>query len=227
MDSTSRLLLLLMIIVLSLVAIVTVTKYKNANNSVTSLSAMMVNLKNQNAIITVVSVPDNPWTVDATETLKIYGYKSNLITVNSEDQLRSVFPSMSTNTIRNIHFPIALLPNGTIMQKDLFYSVMKTLPIQNLHEGVKIPYIIIYGIENCPYTSNVKNQLDARGIPYQYVDINSDPVQITGEVEARMHAIGVNGDVISTPIVEVNGYIDFVRSGRLTINDILSRYQTR
>lgn len=169
-----------------------------------------------NEKIIVYSLPEHPMTYRALETLKIYGFESQLVPVRSLQEMKAI-PHLPED-LNSV--PIFQLPYDQMVSADSFFSAVSQLPVIDFHAGKERPYVIVYGIANCIYTTRAKEELDHYGIPYDYIDLNSDPARYTGEVEARLQASGYNENSYQTPIIEVNGFM----RPRLDINTILEKY---
>src|SRR5947199_191298 len=84
--------------------------------------------------------------------------------------------------------------------KNIFYKAISELKVVDLHPGKQKPYVIVYGVANCPYTARAKERLNQMGIKYEYIDLNSDAARYMGELPARLQASGDTNDSYTTPL---------------------------
>ena len=195
--------------------------YIENNSSAKHLSAArLVNAlradQKTHSTITVYSLPGHPITYRAIETLKIYGFDSTLVPVRSMEEMKTI-PNLPQDMTT---LPIFQLPYDGVVSADAFFSAVTQLPVVDFHEGKAHPYLIVYGIDNCAYTTAAKEALNQYGIPYEYIDLNADAPRYMGEVEARLKASGYQETRYQTPIIEVNGYM----RPRLDIDTIIEKY---
>ncbi len=193
-------------------------KSSSNHRSETSLVTALATDQKSNSKIIIYSLPGHPMTYRALETLKIYGFESTLIPVRSMEDMKTI-PHVPEDMTT---LPIFQRPDDQLVSTDAFFSAISQLPIVDLHVGKVHPYVILYGVSNCIYTNHAKEELDRFGIPYEYIDMNSDAPRYMGEVEARMQASGYKDNSYQTPIIEVNGYM----RPRLDIDSVIERYNT-
>ena len=67
------------------------------------------------------------------------------------------------------------------------------------------PYIIVYGRDSCPYTSNLRRELKREGIKFQYKIIDNPKVQKL--IHRRMKLSGYSIKEFVLPVVDVNNVI--------------------
>ena len=148
----------------------------------------------------------------------MYGFESELVPVRSLEDMKTIphLPEGMTSA------PIFQLPFNQFVNSDAFFSAVSQLPIVDFHPGKTNPYVIVYGISNCIYTARAKEELDRFGIPYEYIDLNSDAPRYMGEIDARLQASGYLESSYQTPIIEVNGYM----RPRLSIDSVITKYNT-
>jgi glutaredoxin len=209
------------IIALLIIAMVLLYAYDKLSSKHLSDEAIVTALtayQKANSKIIVYSMPGYPTTYRALETLKIYGFDSELIPVRSLEEMKTIPHLLQDMTT----VPIFRLPFDELVSTDAFFSAIAKLPVVDFHAGKVHPYIIVYGVANCIYTSRAKEDLDKLGVPYEYIDMNSDAPRYMGEVEARLQASGYQENNYQTPIVEVNGYM----RPRMDIDTVMEKYNS-
>ncbi len=193
--------------------------YKQSSSSPISASKLVTTIttyQKANSKIIIYSQPGQPMTYKALETLKMYGFDSELIPINSLEEMKAL-PNLP-NDLTTV--PIFKLPFDQWVSSDEFFTAVTNLSVVDFHSGKTPPYVIVYGIANCIYTQHAKDELDRAGIPYEYIDLNSDAPRYIGEVEARLQASGYQENSYQTPIIEVNGYM----RPRLDASTIIEKY---
>lgn len=70
-----------------------------------------------------------------------------------------------------------------------------------------MPEIIVYGADWCPLTTNVREHLEHRGIPYEYIDIDEDR-------DAAKWVAEQNGGKEKKPTIRVGDKVLSVPSNR-------------
>lgn len=206
---------------LLLTAVAYFYSHKNsASNPISSskLTTTLTTYQKANAKIIVYSLPGHPMAYRALETLKMYGFDSELFPVNSIEDMK-IIPNLPQDLTT---VPIFKLPFNQLVSSEEFFSAVGQLSVVDFHPGKTSPYVIVYGISNCIYTQHAKEELDRAGIPYEYIDLNSDAPRYMGEVDARLQASGYQENSYQTPIIEVNGYM----RPRLDISTVIEKYNT-
>lgn len=193
----------------------------NETTAPTEITNTLQLLQNHHVKVTVFSVPGNPITYRAMETLTIYGFEPNLVPVNGMEDLQKVLPKDALSN--SVSVPLFELPDGQIIKSETFFAAVEGLQPVNINGDKQKPYIVLYGIENCPYTSAARAELDQRGIPYQYIDMNTDAARYMGVVETRMRASGYKENSYNTPIIDVNGYM----RPRMDMNTVMEKYYNK
>jgi glutaredoxin len=203
-----------------------VNYYKNNQHDYTDQDYLVAYLKEaqkSNAVIIVYSPQGQPPTYRALETLKMYGFTPELSSVSDKQSLLALLPSLKTEANNgNLYFPLFQLPNGKVIDSETFYNAIIQTTLVDFHPGQKKPYVIVYGIANCPYTAHAEQELSNANIGYDYVDLNSDPARYMGELEARLFVSGYQGTSYDTPLIEVDGYI----RPRANAEEIISKLKT-
>lgn len=82
----------------------------------------------------------------------------------------------------------------------------------------KIPYIIVYGRENCSACKTVKRRLSDTQVVYVYKDMTDESVR--SEVYSRMERAGMDTKKFLIPVIDVNGSLAI----RPNFRDLLYRY---
>lgn len=81
-----------------------------------------------------------------------------------------------------------------------------------------LPYIIVYGRENCSACTTFSRKLSDSKIRYTYSDMSNESVRT--EVHARMKKAGLNTKKFQAPVVDVNGSLAI----RPNLHAVLERY---
>jgi len=79
-----------------------------------------------------------------------------------------------------------------------------------------LPYVIIYGRDDCLFTLNMRKELKRANVQYYYRNVDS--VRVIKQLYPRMLASGLSIQRKNIPIVDVNGYI-LVQPNPTTIVD--------
>jgi glutaredoxin 3 len=59
---------------------------------------------------------------------------------------------------------------------------------------------VIYGKEHCPYTTAARDDLDQRGVPFQYVDVEADAA-------AMERMLALTGGRRQVPVIVADGQV--------------------
>lgn len=102
-----------------------------------------------------------------------------------------------------------LLPIIRVGHRVLTESEMKafyTLPGANMASESTQPYVHVFGVANCGYTTRLVDELKAKGIQFTYTDMNADRA-MGAKAHAKFLASSSDPDNMQMPLVEVNGKI--------------------
>jgi len=155
--------------------------------------------------IQIYSVDRYPPTYEVKALLQMYGLNLAYTPVSSYQELASRFPSLAAD--KGITIPLIILANGQTIDLETLENTITKLKYVTFNPNESGNYLILYGVNGCPYTAKTRTQLDSMGISYQYVDLNSDAVRYIGELRARFIASGYFSNSVKTPYLEYNGYI--------------------
>lgn len=161
-------------------------------------------LEQQNkATITVIGVEGFPDTIQVRKLLKMYGFNVNF----HEKQILQK-PGMSKDDVLKLSEPDIILANGKKISKDNLYKYITSLKLISFnpdHQERDPGQVILYGVNNCPYTLQAKEMLENKKIPYTYVDLNTNAAVYMGEIGAKLLVSGYNyHQRVDQPMLEYN-----------------------
>lgn len=198
--------------------------HSSSNTNLSALTAKLHALQNNPHQQIIIYGPEHiPQTIEGETYLKIYGIQETVNNTQTADDLLKKIPSLKQENIAHYTIPIFVLPDGEVDDSATLYPALAQLKAVDLHPGKTPPYIILYGVANCPYTARAKQQLDALGVAYEYIDLNSDAARYMGELGARLKVSGYQQEEYQTPLLEINGYVR-PRSG---VSEMISRIQVK
>lgn len=67
------------------------------------------------------------------------------------------------------------------------------------------PYVVVYGRDNCSYTSKLRRYLTERGVPFHYRVVDEKPA--ADDLHERMNRAGISTRRYNLPVVDVSGVI--------------------
>lgn len=87
----------------------------------------------------------------------------------------------------------------------LLISNISLAQTQSLKPLYTLPYVIVYGRDSCPYTSNMRRELKREGIKFHYKII--DQPKVKQLIHQRMQLSGFSTKEFTLPVVDVNNEI--------------------
>ncbi len=149
----------------------------------------------------------------AFEMFKMYGITSQIIQISDANELLKAIPSLKKQDLQQPNaIPVFMFPDGKIVFSKDIYPALATMKIGDLHPGKTPPYVILYGQPDDPDTIQVRKQLSAMKISYEYVELEpsnlDQEANILGGIVAREAVSGYTmGDHSNTPFLEIDGYV--------------------
>lgn len=171
---------------------------------------------------TIYDIPGNSGGFRFVERLKIRGITSQMVTISTANEARGL---AALGKLRErgavqgsrVDFPIVASAKGEAWTAKEFDQTLKGIPITNLEQKGG-PYVVVYGINNCPHTNRAMESLRAKSISFEYADLNANPAN-PGRAMAHLIDSGYSESKFDTPVIEVNGYA----RPRLSIQEVETR----
>ena len=176
--------------------------------------------------VKVYSVANDRTTLTAKEEMDLYGLDYEIVEVHDPKELKDLgiqdrLIKRGLASVDKMSLPVYEVADELFDRKQMNLALKKIQPM-NFHPEKEEPYIVVYGVNNCAFTSQVTDDLKKREIPFEYRDLNSAP-GVGVRAETRMYASGYDQPNFATPIIEVNGYI----RPRMAITEIIQRYEKK
>gem|GEM_PF-4189294 len=157
--------------------------------------------------ITFYGPPGSDTTQILNELIKFRGLSANPVPVNSIEDINSLrimdrlIDAGVADSPDQVNLPF-LLVEDRFVTYDEFLKALEKLPLSNVFES-PYPYMVVYGVQNCPYSLTAIRELESSGLKYELRDVN-DP-----RYRARFSALLLahKKTFVEWPVMDVNGHL--------------------
>ena len=138
-----------------------------------------------------------------------------LLALNITGQLKKAGIATGSDGNETISFPFFTV-NDDLWSYEQIKKSLAELPPTNVRES-SAPYIVVYGVEGCPYSLSKVRELEENKLLYELRDVNDPHYQLRFQALLELNKV----THIDWPVVDVSGHL-LVRP---TLEEIRKYYQ--